>query len=376
MIDLKATLIVVPGHLSKQWPSEITRFTGSVFNIVVIQNLSDLNSKSIAELKKADIIVMASEVFESDAYWQRFEYLSAKPQEWLSDKNGGRFFGERLDSAITTLRAQTAALKKGGGEAAQKKMKAHHQEAIDDAKSKTDELNAANFGKRLKGAAYRDKYDSALSRPSKKAKTDGSLWDADDDEDDEVDPVTTPKPTFHSPSGTSSFTSSSVQKDFQLMTSPVPHMFRFRRVIADEFTYLSARSLAGVLRLSSCYKWVLSGTPPVNDFPAIRGIATFMGIHLGVEDDAEGGAQIAKQRAKEKTKAEMFHAFREVHSAAWHRRREDLAQEFLDTFVRQNIAEIDDIPTLEHVHTFKLPASEGAVYLELEHHLQALEMQT
>jgi hypothetical protein len=153
-------------------------------------------------------------------------------------------------------------------------------------------------------------------------------------------------------------------------------MFRFRRVIADEFTYLSARSLAGVLRLSSCYKWVLSGTPPVNDFPAIRGIATFMGIHLGVEDDAEGGAQIAKQRAKEKTKAEMFHAFREVHSAAWHRRREDLAQEFLDTFVRQNIAEIDDIPTLEHVHTFKLPASEGAVYLELEHHLQALEMQT
>ena len=151
--------------------------------------------------------------------------------------------------------------------------------------------------------------------------------------------------------------------------------FSFRRVVADEFTYLEKKELAGVLQLSSCYKWILSGTPPVNDFPAIRSIATFMGIHLGVEDDAEGGAQTAKQRAKEKTEAEKFHAFREVHSAAWHRRRGDLAQEFLNTFVRQNIAEIDDIPTLEHVHTIRLPASEGAVYLELEHHLQALEMQ-
>lgn len=104
-------------------------------------------------------------------------------------------------------------------------------------------------------------------------------------------------------------------------------------------------------------------------------IAAFMGIHLGVEDDAEGNAQLQKAKAKEQTQAEKFHAFREVHSQAWHRRRDDLGQEFLNTFVRQNIAEIDDIPTVEHLHQIKLPASEGAVYLELEHHLQALEMQ-
>lgn len=100
-----------------------------------------------------------------------------------------------------------------------------------------------------------------------------------------------------------------------------------------------------------------------------------MGIHLGVEDDAEGSAALQKARAKEQTAAEKFHAFREVHSSAWHKRRDDLAQEFLDIFVRQNIAEIEDIPTVEHIHQVKLPASEAAVYLELEHHLQALEMQ-
>jgi hypothetical protein len=100
-----------------------------------------------------------------------------------------------------------------------------------------------------------------------------------------------------------------------------------------------------------------------------------MGIHLGVEDDAEGSARARKYRAKELTQAERFHAFREVHSAAWHRRRDDLAQEFLNVFVRQNIAEIEDIPTVEHVHRFQLPAAENAIYLELDHHLQALEMQ-
>lgn len=100
-----------------------------------------------------------------------------------------------------------------------------------------------------------------------------------------------------------------------------------------------------------------------------------MGVHLGVDDDMEGNAQLQKAKAKEQTQAEKFHAFREVHSQAWHRRRDDRAQEFLNTFVRQNIAEIDDIQTVEHIHNIKLPASEGAVYLELEHHLQALKMQ-
>ena len=100
-----------------------------------------------------------------------------------------------------------------------------------------------------------------------------------------------------------------------------------------------------------------------------------MGIHLGVPDDGEAPTAISKARAKEQTQAEKFHAFREVHSQSWHRRRDELAQEFLNVFVRQNIAEIEDIPTVEHIHEVKLPASEGAVYLELEHHLQALDMQ-
>jgi hypothetical protein len=40
----------------------------------------------------------------------------------------------------------------------------------------------------------------------------------------------------------------------------------------------------------------------------------------------------------------------------------------------QNIAEIDEIPWTEKKMEIVLPAAERAIYLELEHHLRALDM--
>ena len=42
--------------------------------------------------------------------------------------------------------------------------------------------------------------------------------------------------------------------------------------------------------------------------------------------------------------------------------------------MRQNIAEIDEIPAVEHIRMLTLPPAERAIYLELAHHLQAMEM--
>lgn len=225
LIDVKATLLVVPGHLSKQWPSEIERFTGRVFNTIVIQNVRDLQKRSIAELSKADIIVAASEIFDSDVYWERFEYLSAQPDDWLNDKQGGRFFADRLDTAMATLREQTQVLQEDGAAAAHDLMKHQHKNAVKDAESKTEALRAANFGKRLKGAAYRDKFSKDEPPSKKKMKTSASgRWEADDEDQDE--PIVLPKLQFRSASGTESMTSSSVAKNFKLLACPLLHMFR------------------------------------------------------------------------------------------------------------------------------------------------------
>ena len=42
--------------------------------------------------------------------------------------------------------------------------------------------------------------------------------------------------------------------------------------------------------------------------------------------------------------------------------------------ILQNIAEIDEIPWEEKIEQVNLPAAERAIYLELEHHLRALDM--
>jgi hypothetical protein len=70
---------------------------------------------------------------------------------------------------------------------------------------------------------------------------------------------------------------------------------------------------------------------------------------------------------------EQFTAFREVRSPHWHTRRQQVAQAFLNQFVRQNFAEIEEIPWEEHIVPIQLPAAERAIYLELDHFLQALD---
>lgn len=227
LIDVRATLIIVPGHLSKQWPSEIERFTGKMFRTVVIQTMKDLANVSIADISKADIVIMAAEVFDSDVYWERFEYLGAQPEGWLNDKQGGRFFGERLDTALETLRQETEALKDGADNAVAL-MKDLHQKSKQDAQNKRDELRASNFGKRLKGAAYRDKYDATQPQKTKKSSASGSRWEVDDDdeEDDGSEDMAIPAPSFRDAKGTESYSSANVRKNHKLLSCPLLHMFR------------------------------------------------------------------------------------------------------------------------------------------------------
>ena len=128
-----------------------------------------------------------------------------------------------------------------------------------------------------------------------------------------------------------------VQKDWTQMHAPPLDMFHFYRVVVDEFTYTKKEhvSHAIVTQLSANCRWVMSGTPPTGDFASVKGIATFLGIHLGVDDDAEGTTEEVKSRIQDKTAAEAFHSFRDVRTAYWHAARHRTAQSFLDKFVRQ-----------------------------------------
>ncbi|KAH9913975.1 uncharacterized protein BXZ73DRAFT_92885 [Epithele typhae] len=170
--------------------------------------------------------------------------------------------------------------------------------------------------------------------------------------------------------------SSAVQNDWKRMQAPPLEMFHFARKIVDEYTYLDGKVLSMVTRVQAERHWVLSGTPPTHDFGALKTISAFLNIHLGIDDDNEGQSLQVKKRKREQTAVEKFHSFREVHSLEWHAHRVELGQKFLGQFVRQNIAEIDEISWSETIVKVYLPAAERAIYLELEHYLPREESES
>ncbi|KZT03843.1 uncharacterized protein LAESUDRAFT_761680 [Laetiporus sulphureus 93-53] len=137
-----------------------------------------------------------------------------------------------------------------------------------------------------------------------------------------------------------------VSKDWTRMQAPPLEMFHFSRKVVDKYTYLDGKIHSMVTNITAERYWVLSG---IHDFGVLKTISAFFNLHLGMDDDAEGQSVQVKKRRKEQTAVETFHSFRDVHSLEWHAHRPQIRQSFLDQFVRQNIAEIDEIPSSEEI---------------------------
>lgn len=95
--------------------------------------------------------------------------------------------------------------------------------------------------------------------------------------------------------------SSDVKSKWKKMKSPPLEMFHFHRLVIDEYTYLDGKTHSLITNLQATCRWVLSGTPPVHDFPSLKTIAVFLDIHLGIDDDEEGQSAQIKKRRKDQT---------------------------------------------------------------------------
>jgi hypothetical protein len=141
--------------------------------------------------------------------------------------------------------------------------------------------------------------------------------------------------------------------------------------VVDEYTYNKERDVIAIVNgLQASARWVLSGTPDISGFAAVNETAQWLGLRLGSADATD----LTKSENKSLTAVERFQYFRDVHTPAWYAERHATAQQFLDLFVRQNIAEIDEIPWREQAVRIALPAAERALYVELQNHLEALDM--
>lgn len=297
LVDTNATLIVVPAIMIDQWAAETVKFlgkesdknarprdaymkVGNRYNVLVIGTLKALISKSIEEIRSADIILVSWSIFvNSSSYYKRLEKLTGAPQVPLK---GSRNFDHWFEDTLNRLETIVDTLVSDGPETMLERIKENREQVKKD---------HAYFkycpSERRKGHAA----SSAASELS--GTGGGGSWD---------------DKKFHH----SQDKGWNDRKEFNIVkgnkTGPVDwtsvrgvplHMFRFTRLVIDEFTYANQEQLIPLLSLKSRFKWILSGTPPLNNFADVNTIAPFLGVHLGVDDDEAGRVQNSRLLRKD-----------------------------------------------------------------------------
>lgn len=273
-ITVKATLIIVPPHLVHQWKGQARKFLGD-FNdaeILVIEDIKELARISIQRIKKASIVIISWKLLSSPRYLSRMSHFAALPE--------GPSSGEREIDAWLTRTCEN--------------IKEHVVELVH--KDKTPDKLRKALIKRLK-AAHDDK-DILHYVPTQRLKgAKYATWD----------PTQSAKPRASSlPDATLDkyFGHMKGCKDLEQMTGILLHMFDFHRIVVDEYTYVESDREVDVLTsfiaaINARSRWVLSGTPMIQDFGDVRSLARFLAYNLGVADDTAGvvkGATIRRIR--------------------------------------------------------------------------------
>jgi SNF2-related domain len=119
-ISVKGSLVIVPPHLTRQWNSEVKKFTGKRFKVLVLSTVANLNSTSVEDIQEADIIVVASNIFKSNVYLENLQLLAGVGELPTKD---GRHFNAHLDECLESLKTQTDLLQDQGSMAVMKHLK-------------------------------------------------------------------------------------------------------------------------------------------------------------------------------------------------------------------------------------------------------------
>ena len=107
-IPTKATLVVVPKHLMGQWPAEIHKFLGATKTVLVLKDLASLNSTTVEDIQKADIVVVSFAVLDNEKYFRRLARLSgSEPSSFPSGTSGGRHFVAVYQETLNLLPDRT-----------------------------------------------------------------------------------------------------------------------------------------------------------------------------------------------------------------------------------------------------------------------------
>ncbi|KAJ5262375.1 hypothetical protein N7524_007680 [Penicillium chrysogenum] len=385
LIPTKATLIIVPSNVFKQWVSETEKFLKGKYKVLAISSISKI---TIREVQDADIVILSWSILANDAYYSRLQQFTGTPQAPAKSSGGtGRNFDSWFHDARASLRESVEILKTEGPEAMLQKLEARRRRVQE---------TQADFtyvpSRRLRGQAFADANNG---RDKSNA---GAEEDLDSDSDSGFEDFDASDAGYSTGAASSAGQQkrrlsrksleglggkrrkrpsmdlaevsdekrSNPRQDWRDVKAAFIHAFNFNRLVIDEYTYAGEERQASLLSLHARSKWILSGTPALREFADIKSIARYLGLHLGVDDDGDCDKPTQNSRVrnirKNHTAVEAFQYYQAPHSNAWYQNRREHAQRFLDQFVRRNIARIIQIPLTTNLVITEQSAAEKTAY--------------
>lgn len=328
LIATQATLIVSPSTLLKQWASEIKDKLGYTQGVLIISTTKDLDKCSMEAFEQAKIILLNRNILKGDEYAERLANFAAMPGPAT---NSGRAFFEWLVHACEIIPAHLSMLRSEGLKSLQNHVKSRYAELIG-----SEDFRAVVPSRRLVGKDYVE--SKSKTKPTVKAALKAIPTDR--------------------------------------LDRPLFEQFFFNRIIIDEFHQLLPREYASLRALKADKRWGLSGTPALSDFYDIAQIADLLNIPLRVGSDSTRTMAMRniKTLRKDMTDFERFDAMREVPSDSMHARLHEIDRGFLNTFVRQNVMDFDEMVYEDHLVPVTLGVDHQAAYTELSQQLASQEM--
>ncbi|EEQ31869.1 DNA repair protein rad8 [Microsporum canis CBS 113480] len=302
-IPIKATLILVPGHLFDQWKREIQKFLGNTYKVLEIKANSSYASATIRDFEEADIVLVSTSILKGTSYYTVMECFAAAPE---LPKGEGRIFVEWLKDALHSLSDQVDRLITSGATSVLSNIHDRKEEL-----QRGNGLSKYKPSKRLKGQKFQEHLVKMRQAAAASLHETTSMDDISGD-----------------------------------MNSVTVELGKRKR---------EASIIAPVAEIPQDLKKQKKDIQPQRKDGGVS-VEIFK---LCIDED--DGRKVDNERLRviqrEKTVTRR--------SSVWHQRRHQLAQEFLDQFMRKNVPDIDEIPWTEHIIGVSLSAAERAVYLEL-----------
>jgi site-specific DNA-cytosine methylase len=325
-----ATLVLVPANLVPQWMAQAAEcFTdGVVKRIIRIDKFLDLQAYALESLASAPIILMSLKVFEDGRYWNHLGDMCYAPDVPATNGRALRQWIDVVDGHLNELYDNSQQFQDADG------FKTRRTQLRFDNEYASNANDYHGFRKKDMKNLDPTKLDIPSGELSKQDRQ--ALYPANALDEKHIRQY-----------------GELIESDHDTLF-PHPHMLFFRRIIVDEFQYLSPTGYVAVQTLKSSTRWLISGTPPLHDVDGVDATARLLGTRITSRPDdvvSQGFDLGVKANSKivDRSYVEEFTDYSDFTSIATKDLHNKLCADFAHCFVRCNEPDTSKASVKEHV---------------------------